>query len=66
MEKGKVVKVYGMRRVMEEERGYWVYGWGLKGSEIEEGRVERMKGEVDRVEMGEMGYDWVEWCGYEY
>ena len=51
---------------MHEDSRYCLYACPLKGTEIDEATLQSIKAEVDTLEIGEIRYDSVQSCGYDY
>ena len=66
LENRKVVNLYPIRTVMHEDSRYCLYACPLKGTEIDEATLQSIKAEVDTLEIGEIRYDSVQSCGYDY
>lgn len=66
LENRKVVNLYPIRTVMHEDSRYCLYACPLKGTEIDEAILQSIKAEVDTLEIGEIRYDSVQSCGYDY
>ena len=66
LENRRVVNLYPIRTVMHEDSRYCLYACPLKGTEIDEATLQSIKEEVDTLEIGEIRYDSVQSCGYDY
>ena len=66
LENRKVVNLYPIRTVMHEDSRYCLYACPLKGTEIDESPFRASRLKWIRWKSGEIRYDSVQSCGYDY